>query len=315
MPYALSSRAASGRYFKRLADTKPAPIVQKLCTRIDSNQEIESLAWLSALPMWAEWNGDRKPVRQNPVTVSVLNRLYERSIEVAEMDFRRDKTGQIMLQMDQLADGTQELWYDLLVAVLKNAGALVCYDGQYFWDTDHAEGVSGTQLNLLAAAQVSALNVGTATAPTVDEASKAVMGVIHYMLGFKDDQGRYVNRGAKKFTVVAAANDVGAAIQEAVRVKLLNIGTGTRDNPLPEIFDVDCEIVPELSAYTDDFIVNRTDALVKPFVQQVEMEPSLDVLGEGSEHAKQTGKFMFGAKASGAVACGLWQYSAFATLS
>lgn len=310
-----SSRAASGRYYKTLADTKVAPVVDAVCTRIPSNQETEIHAWLSAVPAMKEWNGDRKPVRQIAESLSVLNKRYEASIDISADDFKRDKTGIINMQMDQLAMGARAIWYDLLAAYLIAGTSNKAYDGHVFFDTDHSEGSSGTQLNYLQAAQVSALNVGTATAPTVDEMASAILGVINYMAALKDDQGRYLNRGAAKFAVITAANDIGAAAQQAVKVKNLNVGTGVRDNPLPLIFDVQAFVMPELASFTTQFFVCRTDAAVKPFIQQVESEDELSVIAEGSERATLTNKYFFGATSSGAVAGGFWQYASMNVLS
>jgi phage major head subunit gpT-like protein len=314
---ALTTRAASGRYYKTLGDTKPAPVVEKLCTRLESGQSTEIHTWLSALPMWREWVGDINAWRQKAQTLSVLNKKYEQSITIAQEDFRLDKTGQIMMQMDMLAANEPELWYDLLVSFLQNAGALYAYDGQFFWSASHSDGLSGTCKNLLTSSEVSALNVGTATAPTVAEMALAIMGVINYMQLMKDEQGRYMNRGAKEFVVLAAANAVGAAAQLAVTANRIDTGTGgSIDNPLMALQNkVTVEILPELSAYTDDFIVNRVDALVKPFIQQPQQGMKrFDVLGEGSEYAALHPDFLFSAKNAGAVAGGFWQYSAFATL-
>ena len=52
-----------------------------------------------------------------------------------------------------------------------NGEATVCYDGQYFFDTDHVEGDSGTQSNDLSV-DISALACsvhGTTTAPSVED--------------------------------------------------------------------------------------------------------------------------------------------------
>jgi phage major head subunit gpT-like protein len=314
---ALTTRAASGRYYKTLADTKPAPAVEKLCTQIPSDQSTEIHTWLSALPMWREWVGDLNVLKQNPQLLSVLNKRYEESIAIAQEDFRLDKTGQVMLQMDMLAANEPELWYDLLVAYLQNAGALTAYDGQYYWDDDHSDGKSGTLKNLLTYSEVGALEVATTTAPTTAEMALAILGVINYMRTMKDSQGRYMNRGAKEFVVVAAANGVGAAAELTVASQRLDTGTGgSIDNPLMALRNkISVEIMPELSAYTTQFIVNRVDAMVKPFIQQPQQGMKrFDVLGEGSEYSATHPDFLFSAKNGGAVAGGFWQYSAFATL-
>ena len=60
---------------------------------------------------------------------------------------RRDKTGQIDIRIREQVQRAQAHWAKLLSDLIIAAESTVCYDGQYFFDTDHSEGDSGTQDN------------------------------------------------------------------------------------------------------------------------------------------------------------------------
>ena len=309
----LTSRAVSGRYYAKLKSLQNSLVLQRLATDIPSDQEVEIHAWLSACPSMKEWNGDRKPVVPVANKMTVLNKEYEASHDIPARWHKSDHSGQVMQLIDRLAVNGASLWHDLVVDVLVNAATLVCYDGDYFIGTSHAEGESGTQKNLLTSSEVSDLNVGTATAPTAYEMAKAIAGVIMYMQTLKNDQGRYVNREALEFTVACAANAVGAAAQLACTTPNIDTGTGVVTNPLMA-YKVVPVIVPELSALTDKFYVARADGDVKPIILQKLQDLDLAVLAEGSERAKLTNKYFYGVDAAGAAAPGMWQFLARGTL-
>ncbi|MFK5283404.1 Mu-like prophage major head subunit gpT family protein, partial [Lacticaseibacillus paracasei] len=80
-------------------------------------------------------------------SLSITNKHYENTLEVALRDLRRDKTGQIQARIQDFADRQLTHWASLLSTLIINAPSTVCYDGQFYFDTDHSEGSSGTQSN------------------------------------------------------------------------------------------------------------------------------------------------------------------------
>ena len=173
------SRAIIGRFFAKLEEYMGKSWVDRVSMLFTSDQESETYKWLGMSPAMREWLGGRHAhgFRENGVTIT--NKTFEATLEVMVDWLRRDKTGQIDIRIAELAQRAVGHWAKLLSTFIQNgtgATSSLCYDGQYFFDSDHSEGDSGTQLNLLAAAQVGALNVGTATTPTAIEAVKAIYG-------------------------------------------------------------------------------------------------------------------------------------------
>ncbi len=145
----LSSRAIIGRFYQRLEQNPGLEWVNALSNYFSSDQESETYKWLGQVPVMREWIGGRqaKGFRENGITIE--NKHFEATLELLVRELRRDKTGQVMVRVDELADRTNAHWAKLLSELIINAEIQICYDGQYFFDTDHTEGDSGAQSNKL----------------------------------------------------------------------------------------------------------------------------------------------------------------------
>jgi phage major head subunit gpT-like protein len=135
--------------------------------------------------MMREWIGGRQAKGFTGQGVTIVNKHYEATIEVQKKDARRDKTGQINARISEFADRAQTHWSSLLSTLLLNGAATVCYDGQYFFDTDHSEGSSGTQSNKITV-DISTLPAqvhGSVTAPSIEEMQQTILAGITQILG------------------------------------------------------------------------------------------------------------------------------------
>jgi len=311
--YDLGSRAVRG-FYGALEIEEGKSWVDKIAMLFDSDQKVEEYAWLSASPALREWLGGRQAVGLSANKITIENKTFEGTLSFPSDDIRRDKTRSIDTRIADLARRVIGHWAKLLSTLIINGvgGASgLCYDGQYFFDVDHSEGDSGTQLNYLQAAQVSQLNVGTATAPTALEAGLAICGVISYLMSYLDDKGEPLNEMARSFLVMTGPT-LAPAFSAAVSQKVI----GVTDNPLALQADflVSHVINPRMSAMTTQFVVFRTDAPTKPFIRQEELF-EVEVVGPGSEHEFKNNEELFGIKLVGNVGYGLWSQAAHCILS
>lgn len=316
---ALSSRAIIGKFYAALEQYMGQSWIPGVSMDFfDSDQESETYKWLGMVPQMREWLGGRQArgFRDNGITI--INKKFEATLEVLVDWLRRDKTGQLKIRIAELATRAGGHWGKLLSTLITNGTGSTsgnCYDGQYFFDSDHSEGDSGTQLNLLTNTQVAALDVTTATAPTPVEAAKAILGVIGYMLTIKDDQGEPMNMGARNFLVMTSPT-LWQFLTPGVYNPLVSSG---ETNPIAGIiantdFSVNIVANPYLS-YTTQFAVFRTDAPAKPFIRQQEERITMKAVAEGSELEFNEDVHHYGIKAIRNVGYGYWQYAAHATLS
>src|SRR5574340_448841 len=164
----LSSRAIIGEFYATIEQGTGALWVPGVSALFNSNQESETYKWLGMAPAMREWVGGRaaKGFREHGVTIA--NKTFEATLEVLVDEIRRDKTGQVMTRVRELAERTNAHWAKLLSALIIAAESANCYDGQFFFDTDHSEGDSGSQSNDLTS------DVATTTAPSLSPAPAAM---------------------------------------------------------------------------------------------------------------------------------------------
>jgi phage major head subunit gpT-like protein len=144
---ALSSRAVMGMYFARLEQDPLMGWLDGISNLFGSDQASETYAFLGQSPTMREWIGQRQAKGFVSNALVILNKHYESTIEIQKKDARRDKTGQLTARMNEWTDRSQTHWASLISTLLLNGATTVCYDGQYFFDTDHSEGSSGSQSN------------------------------------------------------------------------------------------------------------------------------------------------------------------------
>lgn len=305
----LSSRAIIGEFYNTLEQNTGAIWVPGVSAMFQSNQESETYKWLGMAPAMREWVGGRhaKGFRENGITIA--NKTFEATLEVLVDELRRDKTGQIMVRVRELAERTNAHWAKLLSSLIIAAEAGVCYDGQYFFDTDHSEGDSGSQSNDIES------NVSTTTAPTAAEMETAILKSVEQILGLKDDQGEPMNEDATKFLVMVPVPFM-AATAAALKNPVIVDGSGSRTNTITNLggFQFELAVNPRLT-WTTKFATFRTDGQTKPFIRQEEEGVTVSAIAEGSELEFKENKHEYGVKAVRNVGYGYWQHACLTTLT
>jgi phage major head subunit gpT-like protein len=110
-----------------------------IATTVPSTTKKNEYGWLNMLPQVREWLGDRQSSRVAASGYTVTNRDWEITLEVDRNDFEDDNLG-IYTPMLQMMGGNTTRHYDRLTfGALKSGFAAggECFDGQYFFDTDH----------------------------------------------------------------------------------------------------------------------------------------------------------------------------------
>lgn len=164
------------------------PFWPTLAMKVDSSGADEKYAWLGSSPGMREWLGNREFNQLASADYTLKNKKWESSEEFEKDDIDDDRMGGFRLRVEQLADEATYHPDELLFSVINNGESLACYDGQYYFDTDHAWGKSGTQSNLLST------DITTPAAPTVAEFRTSFHAALIKMLGYKNDQGKYYIR-------------------------------------------------------------------------------------------------------------------------
>jgi phage major head subunit gpT-like protein len=218
--------------------------------------------------------------------------------------------------MAEFADGGITHWASLTSALILAGDSTVCYDGQYFFDTDHAEGDSGTQSNDLSI-DISGLPAtlhGSTTAPSVEEMQQCILQAITAIMAFQNDQGEPMNEGASSFLVMVPPSLYIAAVAACSALMTAALQQNLNPNLIANL-RVDVQMNARMTAWTTKFAVFRTDAPIKALIRQSEQEVEFKVKAEGSEYEFDNNAWQFGLDNSRAVGYGYWQRACLVTMT
>lgn len=313
----LSSRAVLGMYFARLELPNAAGWIDGVSNLFNSDQASEDYPFLGQVPRMREWIGGRNAKGLRSSNLTIKNKHYESTLEIALRDLRRDKTPQIQARIGEFAGEGDAHWSTLVSDLIIAAPSAVCYDGQYFFDTDHAEGDSGTQDNDIQV-DISALPAavhGVVTAPSVEEMQQSIIKGIAQILSFKDDRGRPMNSNAKSFLVTVPLSLWITAVSAVSAVTTSAMQNNVNPNVLAALkgIQIDVQMVPELT-WTDSFAVWRTDSPIKGIIRQNETDPQVKMKDENSEFAFDNDAIQIGIDAWRGADYGLWQRACYVTM-
>lgn len=313
------SRDVVGSFRKSYAEGIDASWAGKMALRVDTDKETETYRWVGGAPPLREWLGYRLFQALGRYTMSITNLKYEASLRFDLDDLRRTmKSGNqiptVIAEMARKAALHPEVLLTTLITNGDTTTSGLCYDGQQFFDTDHSEGNSGTQLNDLSVTQLPSANVTTATAPTAAEWANVLLEAIGYMYGYLDDQGDPFNSDAHNFAVMVGTAPLYAGLVQAINLNSLASGA---DNPLKAMQGLNVVPIfnPRRAAATSEFNIFRTDGNVKPFIHQVEVPLTTSMLGAGSAMEFAEDAHAFGIKIVEGAGYGYWQHAAEVTFS
>jgi hypothetical protein len=263
--------------------------LDSICNRYNSTQATETYAAAGNVAPMREWIGEKQIKSLNTFSLTISNKDWESTLRLFERDIRRDKINQLEMKAAELAARAREHEEKLVSSLIDTADDAdlgTAYDGQYFFDTDHSVGSSGT-INNDITVDISALPTGdttgthgSTTAPSVGEAALSVLQGIQALYGFRDDQGEPTNQSARDFTVMVPTS-LWAPFSG---INTIGDLAGGFKNPLPNAgVNVRVVVNPRLT-WTAAFAVFINNANSRPFAIQTEVAPTVSVLGVGSDY-------------------------------
>lgn len=122
-----------------------------IATTVPSSTGTEEYGWLGQFPSMREWLGDRVVHGAASHGYSIRNRDFELTVAVPRPAIEDDQYGVYTPMMTEMGRAIAAHPDELVFGLLKAGSSTECYDGQYFFDTDHpviqADGTTGTQSN------------------------------------------------------------------------------------------------------------------------------------------------------------------------
>lgn len=109
----------------------------EIATVVPSVSRENDYAWLGQFPKFREWLGDRVINNLKAHSYTIENKDFESTISVPRNDIQDDRYGIFSPMFEEMGRLTREHPDELIFTLLKNGFTKNCYDGQYFFDTDH----------------------------------------------------------------------------------------------------------------------------------------------------------------------------------
>ena len=248
-------------------------------------------AWLSRFPKMRKWLGDKVIKSLEAFKYTIVNEDWEATVEVNRNDIEDDTIGIYAPQAQEAGWSAKQLPDEIDADLKNNAFTNDCYDGQYFYDTDHE--VAGASVSNKGTAALSAATTALA-ASSYGAARLAIMG-------FKDDEGRPLG-------LISTLLEVPPALEATGRLLLENEKL-TDESPNPWRGTAKLLVNPRLTSSTAWFL-HVTDRPLKPFVYQERKKPMfVQQITPDGDNVFIRKKFRFGAEARAAGGYGLWQMS------
>lgn len=309
----ITSRAVIGMYYEALQAQPGLAWIDAVSNYFMSDQPSEEYYWLGMPPALREWIGGRHAKGFTENGIEITNKHFESTLDIKIKDLRRDKTGQLQVRINELAERGNTHFASLLSTLIVNGASQLCYDGQYFFDTDHSEGESGSQSNKITfdiSDSPSAVD-GSDTNPSPENMQQAILASISQMHKFVDDQGEPLNETARSFLVM-----VPVGLAEAARAGLSMSRVAGVSSFAVEDWDIRLAVNPRLTTagWTNQFVTVRTDGSVKPLIRQEETEPTIKMKDENSEYAFDNDAIQVGIDTWRNVGYGRWQGAVHTTL-
>ena len=139
-----------------------------------SNTSKEEYGWLGAVPGLREWVGERVIQNLSLQSYAITNRIFESTVSVKRTEIEDDNVG-VLAPAFRMMGREAAIHPDKLVfGLLKSGFNTLCYDGQFFFDTDHPVGGQGDE----PVTQVSNTGGGSGTAWYLLDCTKPIKPLI-----------------------------------------------------------------------------------------------------------------------------------------
>ncbi len=109
----------------------------RVATRVTATQKEQKYGWLGKVPRVREWVGPRAVQNLMQHDYAIKEKAWELTVGVDKDDVETDNLGIYSSMFEEIGLETQTLPDSLVFGLLGAGFTTTCYDGQFFFDTDH----------------------------------------------------------------------------------------------------------------------------------------------------------------------------------
>ena len=168
---AILNQAFSAAFAGGLASA--APMWSQAATLVPSTTSEQKYGWLGKITKFREWIGERQYQNLVAHDYAIKNKTFENTVSVVRDEIEDDQYGVYKPVFEQLSQDAAQHPDEMVFGLLNAAFTTPCYDGQYFFDTDHPVGAPGNQVS------VSNFQGGSGTAWFLMDTSKVLKPIIY----------------------------------------------------------------------------------------------------------------------------------------
>lgn len=263
------------------AGTKPT--YEKVATVVPSSTKSEEYGWLGAFPRLRKWVGDRVINSLAAHGYTIKNESWEATVEVNREDIEDDAYGVYTPMIKELGRSAATHPDEIVFGLLGKGFTEACYDGQYFFDTDHKDEDGPIQSNkgtkVLSAASYSAAR---AQMMSLLDAKSTPLGIMPNLLV------------------------VPPQLEEAARKILYAEQIEGTTNTLKNTAEL--LVAPWLAANPTAWFLFDTSRAIKPLIFQQRKKPefvSMDATNDQNVFMKK--QYIYGVDCRDNAGFGLWQ--------
>lgn len=110
---------------------------EQIATRVPSTTALNQYAWLGELPGIREWIGEREVHKLAQHDYAIRNKTWEMTLGVDRDHIKDDQYGIYSPLFSNMGYATARFPDQLIFSALLAGFSTNCYDGQFFFDTDH----------------------------------------------------------------------------------------------------------------------------------------------------------------------------------
>lgn len=289
-------REAMNKRFQAGFSTAPS-FWQQIAMLVPSTTAIETYAWMADIPGFEEWVGERTIHNLKSRAAQVINRKFQDAIKIPREKLEDDQFGIYGNWAEMMGVAARTLPDELLATLIKAADTTVCWDGQYFFDTDHPvsmdDSASGTQANAFTSSALSATTYATVRAA---------------MFAFKGEGGRYMN---VRPNLLVVPPQLEKTAKEVVVAQTIPGAAIAGDNVMRGTADV--LVIPHLADEPTRWYLFDTTKPIKPFVWQERQAVEFTAkFNPTDDNVFFNDEYIFGGRMRGEAAHGLWFLAATA---
>lgn len=176
--------------FLGITDAQP---LEKALMPVPSSTSLEEWEWLSDVPGFEEWTGDRILEAFKAFKLQVRNKDWSSGLKIHQNQFKDDQLGLVPAQVANLAMMARIHRAELAIKLFMNGfagnafpevGNGLAYDGKFFFDTTHATG-SNRHATALSQAGIDAAELLLGSQTSYDTKRKLRIRGTHLVFGPK----------------------------------------------------------------------------------------------------------------------------------